>query len=213
MHQNYISYIFLSGILTHVVGVTINDERVEFTTPGISALLPKNAAALGRLIHISIITDISKYLKVRDDEICVAFGVLCLPKGLQLRSPMTVVIPHCGLFPRWARVTPVVYAGTGELGLKAWQIDIRFRIYLAFYEFRILFDYISFCKTIIPSSPEKSIQWEHYLASNYSNYSQTYCVGKSKIYSCRFKSLFHISTQMCNELGFWKYIDFLNLPM
>ena len=97
--------------------LTPGGGSIEFKPLGIRAVIPPNAvpASQTELIMISVITNVSKYIPIREDEILVAFGVQCLPDGLQL--PVTIIIPHCAPSSRLDEVIPVVYSGSGEIGI------------------------------------------------------------------------------------------------
>ena len=98
------------------MSLTAAGGTIEFKPLGIQAVIPPNSpAARGSpLIMISVITNVSKYIRLREDEILVAFGIQCLPDGLQL--PVSITIPHCAPASRLDEVVPVVYSGHGEIG-------------------------------------------------------------------------------------------------
>ena len=106
----------LSGIFSYVMKLTPGGGNIEFKPLGIRAVVPPNAvpASETELIMISVITKVSKYIPVREDEILVAFGVQCLPNGLEL--PVSIIIPHCAPSSRLDEVIAVVYSGSGEIG-------------------------------------------------------------------------------------------------
>ena len=92
-------------------------KRLQFGSLGIHATLPANAVPLRheQIIKISVITDVSKYVKRSENELFVAFGIQCLPDGLQLTAPINVTIPHCFLVADGDEVIPVLYSGDGEI--------------------------------------------------------------------------------------------------
>ena len=98
------------------MALTDGGGRINFKPLGIrTVILPKAGIAdQTRAIMISVITNVSKYIQAREDEILVAFGIQCLPDGLQL--PASITIPHCAPLSRLDEVTPVVYSGSGEIG-------------------------------------------------------------------------------------------------
>ena len=80
--------------------------------------IPPNALPAGQheLVKLKVITDLTRYVTLKDGEISPAFAIQCLPDGLKLDVPITVTIPHCAKLPSPANVTPVLYTGKGEMG-------------------------------------------------------------------------------------------------
>ena len=80
--------------------------------------IPPNALTAGQseLIKLKLITDLTRYVPLKDGEISPAFAIQCLPDGLQVDVPITVTIPHCAKLSSPANVTPVLYTGKGEMG-------------------------------------------------------------------------------------------------
>ena len=99
--------------------VIANDEVVmNFESLGIRTVVPANAVPTGQtqLVKITVITDVARYMRIRDDEILVAFGIQCQPDGFQPRAPLTIAVPHCMTLSRLDEVSPVLYSGEGEFG-------------------------------------------------------------------------------------------------
>ena len=108
-------------MFSHVMAVTHEGGRVEFQSLGVYIEVPANAIGSGQteLMKISIITDVAKYLPKRHDEVLVAFGIQCLPDGLQLNLPVRITIPHCASLQKPGEITPILYSGSGEIGKNA----------------------------------------------------------------------------------------------
>ena len=85
---------------------------------GISMEIPRNALPAGQseLIKLSVMTDLTQYVALRDDELLPAFGIQCLPHGLKVNVPITVRIPHCAKITSPDNVIPVLYSGKTERG-------------------------------------------------------------------------------------------------
>ena len=107
-----------AGVLSRVIAVEDAEGLIDFEMVGIHVIVPANALPHGQsnLIMISVITDIPKHLHLNADDTLVAFGVECLPDGLRLQSPVTIVFPHCAVVADIEEVTPVVYSWSGERG-------------------------------------------------------------------------------------------------
>ena len=106
----------LLGIMSHVFAASETGYEVAFEILGIHILVPANAAPLGKVIRISIITNIKKYITLGDNEMSVAFGIECLPNNLQLQEPLLAIIPHCASITRISNIQLIVYMGRGERG-------------------------------------------------------------------------------------------------
>ena len=102
--------------MSHVLAISDRDYEVVFEILGIHILIPPNAAPRGQVIRISIITNITKYITLRDNEMSVAFGIECLPNNLQLQEPLLAIIPHCASITRISNIQLIVYMGRGERG-------------------------------------------------------------------------------------------------
>ena len=91
---------------------------MEFESLGIKTVVPANAFPPGetQLVKISVVTDVSKFINIAQDEVLVAFGIQCQPSGLALRVPVTISIPHCMTLTKTEEIIPILYAGTGEFG-------------------------------------------------------------------------------------------------
>ena len=91
---------------------------IELQEFGIKLNVPPNAVSTmhSSPIKLSVITDVSRYVQIQDDEIAATFGFQCLPEGLQLDKPVSVTIPHCAVVRNSESLTPVIYSGRGEIG-------------------------------------------------------------------------------------------------
>ena len=92
---------------------------IELQEFGIRLNVPPNAVSQtqSKFIKLSAITDVSKYIHVQDDEVIGTFGFQCLPEGLQLDEPITVTIPHCAVVRDVESLAPVLYSGSGAIGM------------------------------------------------------------------------------------------------
>ena len=108
-----------------MVPIADGGVNIEFESVGIRTVVPANALPPGQaqLVKITVITDVTKFMKISTDEILVAFGIQCLPDGLQLRAPVTVTIPHCMVLDQTDEISPILYAGHGEIGMLHSQGD------------------------------------------------------------------------------------------
>ena len=104
--------------MSNVMSITAAGANMEFDSLGIRAVVPANAVPHGQthLIKISVITDVSKYITISQDEMLVAFGIQCEPDGLPLRALVTITIPHCMTLSQIDQVSPILYSGQGEFG-------------------------------------------------------------------------------------------------
>ena len=104
-----------------LVKITNEGGLVELEKFGIRIDIPPNALTAGqrRLIKISVITDLTKYVTSDedDDEIIPAFGIQCLPNGLEFNVPVTLTIPHCVKLSSPGSVTPILYSGRDGTGM------------------------------------------------------------------------------------------------
>ena len=96
---------------------------------GIRMKVPPNALAAGQseLIKLSVITDLTDYVPLDDDEIFPAFGIQCLPDGMQLNQPIVVTMPHCVKLSNPGNVTPILYSG--RIGLSKLCHDVALYLY------------------------------------------------------------------------------------
>ena len=83
--------------------------------------VPPNALTTEQreLISLTVITDLTdltQHIPKEDDELFAAFGIQCLPDGLQFNVPIVVTIPHCIDFASLQDVTPVLYSSGGTIG-------------------------------------------------------------------------------------------------
>ena len=108
--------------MSNVIAITASGANMEFDSLGIRTVVPANAVPRGQtqLIKISVITDVSKYITISQDEMLVAFGIQCQPDGLQLGAPVTITIPHCMTLSQLDQVSPILYSGQGTFG-KYWH--------------------------------------------------------------------------------------------
>ena len=105
--------------MSHVMAITNSDARFEFNTLHITAVVSPDTLPPGQtqLVSMTVITDISKYVQTRDDEIYPAFGIQFYPDGLRLKAPITITIPHCALLDNSEDISPVLYSGSGQMGM------------------------------------------------------------------------------------------------
>ena len=90
---------------------------MEIEPFGIEIVIPANAFTSSETqLEIAIITDASKYLPLKKDEVETAFGIQILPDGVQFNTAVTVTIPHCISSSRLDQAIPIVYSGTGKIG-------------------------------------------------------------------------------------------------
>ena len=108
-----------AGIMSHVMAITNSDARFEFNTLHITAVVSPDTLPPGQtqLVSITVITDISKYVQTRNDEIYPALGIQFQPDGLRLKAPITITIPHCALLDNSEDVCAVLYSGSGQIGM------------------------------------------------------------------------------------------------
>ena len=108
----------LSGIMSNVMSITDTGANMEFDSLGIRTVVPVNAVPHGQtqLIKITVITDVSKYITISQDEMLVAFGIQCQPDELQLGAPVTITIPHCMTLSQLDQISPILYSGHGDFG-------------------------------------------------------------------------------------------------
>ena len=102
--------------MSHVLAVSDTVYEVVFEILGIRVVVPPNAAPFGKVIRIAIITNITKYITLGDNEMSVAFGIECLPNNLRLQEPLLAIIPHCASITRISNIQLIVYMGRGERG-------------------------------------------------------------------------------------------------
>ena len=104
--------------MSNVMAITAAGADMEFDSLGIRTVVPANAVPRGQtqLIKISAITDVSNYITISQDEMLVAFGIQCLPDGLQLGAPVIITIPHCMTLTQLDQVSPILYSGSGDFG-------------------------------------------------------------------------------------------------
>ena len=104
--------------MSNVMSITAAGANMEFDSLGIRTVVPANAVPRGQtqLIKITVITDVSKYMTISQDEMLVAFGIQCQPDGLQLRGAVTITIPHCMTLSQLDQVSPILYSGRGDFG-------------------------------------------------------------------------------------------------
>ena len=102
--------------MSHVMAVSDSVYEVVFEILGIRVIVPPNAAPRGQVIRIGIITNITKYITLGDNEMSVAFGIECLPHNLQLQEPLLAIIPHCASITRISNIQLIVYMGRGKRG-------------------------------------------------------------------------------------------------
>ena len=104
--------------MCNVMSITDTGADMQFDSLGIRTVVPANAVSHGQthLIKISVITDVSKYITISQDEMVVAFGIQCQPDGLKLGAPVRITIPHCMTLTQLDRVSPILYTGQGEFG-------------------------------------------------------------------------------------------------
>ena len=104
--------------MSHVMAITNEGGEMIFDSLGIRTVVPSNAVPPGRtqLIKISLITQLSDYITMRDDEVLGTSGIQCLPDGLQLHCPLKIIIPHCTPLSACDEVRPVLYSGNEPMG-------------------------------------------------------------------------------------------------
>ena len=109
--------------MSNVISITARGADMQFESLGVRTVVPANAVPRGQtqLIKITVITDVSKYITIREDEVLVAFGIQCQPDGLQLiGAPVTITIPHCMTLSQIDQISPILYSGQGVFG-KYWH--------------------------------------------------------------------------------------------
>ena len=113
--------------MSYVMAITHEGGEMTFDSLGIRTVVPSNAVPPGQtqLIKISIITHLSDYITMREDEVLGTSGIQCLPDGLQLRSPIKIIIPHCTPLSACAEVIPVLYSGSEQKGMNITQNVFR----------------------------------------------------------------------------------------
>ena len=104
--------------MSNVMSITAAGAKMEFESLGIRTVVPANAVPRGQtqLIKITVITDVSKYITINQDEMLVAFGIQCEPDELQLGASVAITIPHCMTLSQINEVSPILYSGRGEFG-------------------------------------------------------------------------------------------------
>ena len=103
--------------MTYVVAASKEGSHVHFEILDIDVLVPPRAATPGKLIKISIITNVTKYISFGEHEMSVAFVIECMPDGLKLNEPLLATIPHCVSLGKAGSVQPVLHLGHGEGGI------------------------------------------------------------------------------------------------
>ena len=104
--------------MSYVMDMTSEGGEVEFESLGIRAVFPSNTVPRGttQLIKVSVFAQLSDYISVRADEVLGTSGIQFLPDGLQLNSPMKIIIPHCTSLSACREVIPVLYSGDEKRG-------------------------------------------------------------------------------------------------
>ena len=106
--------------MSYVMAITHKGEEMEFESLGIRAVVPPHTVLPGttQLIKISIFAQLSDYISMREDEVLGTSGIQFLPDGLQLHSPLKIIIPHCTPLSACNDVIPVLYSGSDQRGTR-----------------------------------------------------------------------------------------------
>eukprot|EP00057_Strongylocentrotus_purpuratus_P010486 XP_011664960.1 PREDICTED: uncharacterized protein LOC105438624 isoform X1 [Strongylocentrotus purpuratus] len=101
--------------------VGVDGGKLQLDTFGIELEIPPGAieSEAPQDISLRVLTD-TPNLGNSKEEMSVCFGVQCLaPDDLVLKLPVTYIIPHCAVIPRYSSVEAVLYTGEGEYSTDA----------------------------------------------------------------------------------------------
>ena len=100
------------------MAVTHKGGSMEIEPLGIRAVVPAKAVSFGRtqLVKISVIPRIADYVPMTENEVFAASGIECIPDGLELMAPMTIVMPHSIPLSTCQDIVPILYSGVKQIG-------------------------------------------------------------------------------------------------